>query len=262
MTTASPAPARPLLEVQGIDVLYGPLHAIRDLSVTVNEGEIVTLIGSNGAGKTTALGAISRLLPIRCGNVLLDGRSLGSVPPHEVVRLGLAHVPERRRIFADLTVIENLEMGAFIVGSKADIARRMAEMLELFPRLAERSKQFGGTLSGGEQQMLAVARALMQRPRILLLDEPSMGLSPLFVERIFDIIETINKRGVTILLVEQNAHMALAIANRGYVLKNGMIVDQGSGARLRSDENIQAAYLGAHENRKQCSEAGHNAPGR
>jgi branched-chain amino acid transport system ATP-binding protein len=246
MTTASPAPARPLLEVQGIDVFYGPIHAIRDLSVTVNEGEIVTLIGSNGAGKTTALGAISRLLPIRCGNVLLDGRSLGSVPPHEVVRLGLAHVPERRRIFADLTVIENLEMGAFTVGSKADIASRMAEMLELFPRLAERSKQFGGTLSGGEQQMLAVARALMQRPRILLLDEPSMGLSPLFVERIFDIIETINKRGVTILLVEQNAHMALAIANRGYVLKNGMIVDQGSGARLRSDENIQAAYLGAH----------------
>jgi branched-chain amino acid transport system ATP-binding protein len=176
----------------------------------------------------------------------LDGRSLGSVPPHEVVRLGLAHVPERRRIFADLTVIENLEMGAFTVGSKAEIASRMAEMLELFPRLAERRKQFGGTLSGGEQQMLAVARALMQRPRLLLLDEPSMGLSPLFVERIFDIIETINRRGVTILLVEQNAHMALAIADRGYVLKNGMIVDQGSGARLRSDESIQAAYLGAH----------------
>src|SRR5262249_45839367 len=209
MTTASPAPARPLLEVRGIDVFYGAIHAIRDLSVTVNGGEIVTLIGSNGAGKTTALGAISRLLPIRSGNVLLDGRSLGSVPPHDVVRLGLAHVPERRRIFADLTVIENLEMGAFTVGSKAEIANRMAEMLELFPRLAERRKQFGGTLSGGEQQMLAVARALMQRPRLLLLDEPSMGLSPLFVERIFDIIETINKRGVTILLVEQNAHMAL-----------------------------------------------------
>jgi len=227
-------------------VFYGAIHAIHDLSVIVNEGEIVTLIGSNGAGKTTALGAISRLLPIRSGDVLLDGRSLGSVPPHDVVRLGLAHVPERRRIFADLTVTENLEMGAFTVRSTADIAGRMDEMFELFPRLAERRKQFGGTLSGGEQQMLAVARALMQRPRILLLDEPSMGLSPLFVERIFDIIETINKRGVTILLVEQNAHMALAIASRGYVLKNGMIVDQGSGARLRSDESIQAAYLGAH----------------
>ena len=227
-------------------MFYGAIHAIHDLSVIVNEGEIVTLIGSNGAGKTTALGAISRLLPIRSGDVLLDGRSLGSVPPHDVVRLGLAHVPERRRIFADLTVTENLEMGAFTVRSTADIAGRMDEMFELFPRLAERRKQFGGTLSGGEQQMLAVARALMQRPRILLLDEPSMGLSPLFVERIFDIIETINKRGVTILLVEQNAHMALAIASRGYVLKNGMIVDQGSGARLRSDESIQAAYLGAH----------------
>jgi branched-chain amino acid transport system ATP-binding protein len=246
MTNASGAPARPLLEVRGIDVFYGAIHAIHDLSVIVNEGEIVTLIGSNGAGKTTALGAISRLLPIRSGDVLLDGRSLGSVPPHDVVRLGLAHVPERRRIFADLTVTENLEMGAFTVRSTADIAGRMDEMFELFPRLAERRKQFGGTLSGGEQQMLAVARALMQRPRILLLDEPSMGLSPLFVERIFDIIETINKRGVTILLVEQNAHMALAIASRGYVLKNGMIVDQGSGARLRSDESIQAAYLGAH----------------
>ena len=227
-------------------MFYGAIHAIHDLSVIVNEGEIVTLIGSNGAGKTTALGAISRLLPIRSGDVLLDGRSLGSVPPHDVVRLGLAHVPERRRIFADLTVTENLEMGAFTVRSTADIAGRMDEMFELFPRLAERRKQFGGTLSGGEQQMLAVARALMQRPRILLLDEPSMGLSPLFVERIFDIIETINKRGVTILLVEQNAHLALAIASRGYVLKNGMIVDQGSGARLRSDESIQAAYLGAH----------------
>ena len=227
-------------------MFYGAIHAIHDLSVIVNEGEIVTLIGSNGAGKTTALGAISRLLPIRSGDVLLDGRSLGSVPPHDVVRLGLAHVPERRRIFADLTVTENLEMGAFTVRSTADIAGRMDEMFELFPRLTERRKQFGGTLSGGEQQMLAVARALMQRPRILLLDEPSMGLSPLFVERIFDIIETINKRGVTILLVEQNAHMALAIASRGYVLKNGMIVDQGSGARLRSDESIQAAYLGAH----------------
>ncbi|MCP3468901.1 ABC transporter ATP-binding protein [Bradyrhizobium sp. CCGUVB1N3] len=246
MTNVSGVAGRPLLEVKNIDVFYGAIHAIRDLSVIVNEGEIVTLIGSNGAGKTTALGAISRLLPIRSGDVLLDGRSLGSVPPHEVVRLGLAHVPERRRIFADLTVIENLEMGAFTVGSKADIASRMAEMLDLFPRLAERRKQFGGTLSGGEQQMLAVARALMQRPRILLLDEPSMGLSPLFVERIFDIVETINKRGVTILLVEQNAHMALAIADRGYVLKNGTIVDQGSGAQLRSDESIQAAYLGAH----------------
>ncbi|MCP3383558.1 ABC transporter ATP-binding protein [Bradyrhizobium sp. CCGUVB4N] len=246
MTNASGSAGRPLLEVKNIDVFYGAIHAIRDLSVIVNEGEIVTLIGSNGAGKTTALGAISRLLPIRSGEVLLDGRSLGSVPPHDVVRLGLAHVPERRRIFADLTVIENLEMGAFTVNSKADIASRMAEMLELFPRLAERRKQFGGTLSGGEQQMLAVARALMQRPRILLLDEPSMGLSPLFVERIFDIIETINKSGVTILLVEQNAHMALAIADRGYVLKSGTIVDQGSGANLMSDESIQAAYLGAH----------------
>jgi branched-chain amino acid transport system ATP-binding protein len=246
MNKVSATPPRPLLEIRDVDVFYGAIHAVHGLSVVVNEGEIVTLIGSNGAGKTTALGAISRLLPIRSGDILLDGKSLRSTPPHDVVRLGLAHVPERRRIFADLTVIENLEMGAFTVTSKADIASRMVEMLDLFPRLAERRKQFGGTLSGGEQQMLAVARALMQKPRILLLDEPSMGLSPLFVERIFDVIETINKRGVTILLVEQNAHMALAIANRGYVLKNGAIVDQGAAARLQSDESIQAAYLGAH----------------
>ena len=233
------------LEVRGLNVMYGAIHAIRDISLHVEKGEIVTLIGSNGAGKTTTLGAISRLLPLASGDIRFEGRSLKEAAPHEVVGLGLAHVPERRRIFADLTVLENLEMGAYTVPSKAEIARRMEKMLDLFPRLAERRKQYGGTLSGGEQQMLAVARALMQDPKILLLDEPSMGLSPLFVERIFDLIEEINKSGVTILLVEQNAHMALGIATRGYVLMNGTIVDHGDAKRLLADESIQSAYLGA-----------------
>ncbi|MBD9544764.1 ABC transporter ATP-binding protein [Ensifer sp. ENS04] len=237
--------ATPFFEVRGLNVCYGAIHAIRDISLHVEKGEIVTLIGSNGAGKTTTLGAISRLLPLKSGTITFEGRSLNTSAPHEVVELGLAHVPERRRIFGDLTVLENLEMGGFTVQSKAEISRRMDKMLELFPRLAERRKQFGGTLSGGEQQMLAVARALMQDPKLLLLDEPSMGLSPLFVERIFDLIQEVNKTGVTILLVEQNAHMALGIANRGYVLKNGTIVDDGEASRLLDDENIQAAYLGA-----------------
>ena len=236
---------QPILEVKDLDVYYGAIHAIRGVSFVVNQGEIVTLIGSNGAGKTTTLGAISRLLPLRAGTITFDGQSINALSPHDAVKRGLAHVPERRRIFSDLTVMENLEMGGYIVLSKAEIATRIEANFELFPRLAERRNQYGGTLSGGEQQMLAVARALMQEPRIMLLDEPSMGLSPLFVERIFEIIEAINKRGTTILLVEQNAHMALAIAHRGYVLKNGSVIDHGSAAKLQADESIQAAYLGA-----------------
>ncbi|MBB3289075.1 branched-chain amino acid transport system ATP-binding protein [Rhizobium sp. BK347] len=205
--TADNSTVAPFFEVRNLNVFYGAIHAIRDISLQVQKGEIVTLIGSNGAGKTTTLGAISRLLPLKSGAITFDGRSLNGCAPHEVVKLGLAHVPERRRIFGDLTVLENLEMGGFTVSSKAEISRRIDKMLELFPRLAERRKQFGGTLSGGEQQMLAVARALMQDPQLLLLDEPSMGLPPLFVERIFDLIQDVNKTGVTIFLVEQNAHM-------------------------------------------------------
>jgi branched-chain amino acid transport system ATP-binding protein len=234
----------PLLEVRDLHTWYGGIHALQGVGFEVHQGEIVTLIGGNGAGKTTTLASISRLLPIRAGEIRFEGASIAGLAPHEVVRRGIAHVPEGRRIFPDLTVLENLEMGAFILDSKPEIARRIEENFTLFPRLRERVRQLGGTLSGGEQQMLAVARALMQAPRILLLDEPSMGLSPLYVERIFDIVEAINKRGTTILLVEQNAHMALGIAHRAYVLQTGRVTMEGDAAHLLSDESIRAAYLG------------------
>lgn len=236
--------ARPLLEVRDLHTYHGKIHALKGISFDVHEGEIVTLIGGNGAGKTTTLHTLSRLIAARSGTVRLCGKEVQSLPPHQIVNLGIAHVPEGRRIFPRLSVHENLQMGGYGIRSKAEINRRIEAGFEMFPRLRERSRQLGGTLSGGEQQMLALARALMQDPKIVLLDEPSMGLSPLFVERIFDIVVEINRQGKTILLVEQNAHMALTIANRGYVLQTGEIVLSDTAANLLANEAVRGAYLG------------------
>lgn len=236
--------ARPLLEVRDLHTYHGKIHALKGISFDVHHGEIVTLIGGNGAGKTTTLHTLSRLIPARSGMVCFAGQDVQSLPPHEIVNLGIAHVPEGRRIFPRLSVHENLQMGGYGIRSKAEIFRRIEAGFEMFPRLRERSRQLGGTLSGGEQQMLALARALMQDPKIVLLDEPSMGLSPLFVERIFDIIVDINKQGKTVLLVEQNAHMALTIADRGYVLQTGEIVLSDTATNLLANEAVRGAYLG------------------
>jgi branched-chain amino acid transport system ATP-binding protein len=233
-----------LLEVDGIHVFYDNIEALKGVSITVEEGQIVTLIGANGAGKTTTLRAISGLLHPRSGQVRFDGESLGNVPPHEISQLGVVQVPEGRRIFARLTIDENLEMGAFARTDRKAIAEDKERMMALFPRLKERIKQVAGTLSGGEQQMVATARALMARPRVLLMDEPSMGLSPVLVEQVFQTIRTINQQGVTILLVEQNALMALNIADYAYVLESGRVVLVGKGTELVDDEKVQRAYLG------------------
>ncbi|MDP9311407.1 MAG: ABC transporter ATP-binding protein [Chloroflexota bacterium] len=234
-----------LLELQNVHTFYGNIHALKGISLAVNEGEIVTLIGSNGAGKSTTLRTISGLLSPRQGQVLLNGRRIDTMPSHEIVKLGVSQSPEGRRIFPRLTVLENLEMGAYIHSRRdpqyqADLER----VLDLFPRLRERVAQKGGTLSGGEQQMLAIGRALMSRPHVLLLDEPSMGLAPILVDQIFSIVQDINKQGTTILLVEQNALMALGIAHRGYVLQTGQIVLSDSAKRLSENETVQKAYLG------------------
>lgn len=233
-----------LLEVHDVHAYYGNIHALKGISIEVEEGEIVSLIGGNGAGKTTTLRSISGLLPPRRGTITLNGQDLSQYKAHELVSQGIAMVPEGRGVFARLTVLENLEMGAYHRDDKEGIKKDLAEMYGLFPRLEERKNQVAGTLSGGEQQMLATARALMSRPRVLLMDEPSMGLAPVLVEAIFSIIEDINREGTTILLVEQNAHMALQIANRGYVLQTGEIVLQDSAAALRRNEMVQKAYLG------------------
>jgi len=234
-----------LLEVNNLQVYYGHIHAIRGISLQVDKGEIVTLIGANGAGKSTTLKTISGLLTPREGNVKLEGQTIDHAPPHEIAAMGIAHVPEGRHIFPRLTVEENLAMGAFTVTEPAVIERQKELVFHLFPRLKERRNQTGGTLSGGEQQMLATGRALMMRPRILLLDEPSMGLAPVLVESIFDTIRDINKeQGTTILLVEQNALMALGLASRGYVLQTGEIVLQDSSTNLRNNEMVRKAYLG------------------
>jgi branched-chain amino acid transport system ATP-binding protein len=243
-TTADVHTAKPLLEVRDLHTCHGKIHALKGISFDVHDGEIVTLIGGNGAGKTTTLHTLSRLIPSRSGTVRFSGKDVQNLPPHQIVNLGIAHVPEGRRIFPLLSVHENLQMGGYGIRSKAEIARRIEAGFEMFPRLRERSRQLGGTLSGGEQQMLALARALMQDPKIILLDEPSMGLSPLFVERIFDIIVDINKQGKTILLVEQNAHMALTIADRGYVLQTGEIVLSDTATNLLANEAVRGAYLG------------------
>jgi len=233
-----------LLELDDIHTYYGNIHALKGISVTVDKGEIVTLIGSNGAGKTTTLKSISGVLHPKKGSITLEGQRIDHTPPHEIVALGICQSPEGRRIFPRLTTMENLEMGAFHRTDQASIPEDMERVFGLFPRLKERRSQQGGTLSGGEQQMLAIGRALMSRPRILLLDEPSMGLSPVLVETIFQIIQDIHAQGTPILLVEQNALMALQVAGRGYVLQTGRIVLHDTAANLAQNEVVRKAYLG------------------
>jgi branched-chain amino acid transport system ATP-binding protein len=233
-----------LLEIDGIHVFYDKIEALKGISVVVEDKQIVTLVGGNGAGKSTTLRAISGLLHPRQGDIRFDGRSLSGMGAHDISAIGLRHVPEGRRVFGKLTVSENLDMGAFTRNDRAGIAQDREQMMVLFPRLRERLKQLAGTLSGGEQQMLAAARALMGRPRVLLMDEPSMGLAPMLVEQVFETIKGINAQGVTILLVEQNAPMALSIADHGYVLESGRIVLDGPGRDLLDDERVKRAYLG------------------
>ncbi|MBX3357044.1 MAG: ABC transporter ATP-binding protein [Phycisphaeraceae bacterium] len=233
-----------LLEVTGLHVHYGAIHALHGVDLHVDQGQIVTLIGCNGAGKSTTLQTISGLLRPSAGSITFDGKPITGLPPHQIVRLGISQAPEGRGVFSNLSVSENLELGAFQRTDRAAIARDRDKALDLFPRLRERLKQSAGTLSGGEQQMLAIARALLARPRLLLLDEPSLGLAPQVVQTIFQIIREINKAGTTILLVEQNAHMALSVANFGYVLEVGAIKMRDTAARLEADDEVRKAYLG------------------
>ena len=233
-----------LLEVEGLCVNYGAVSAVRDVSLSVAAGEIVTLIGANGAGKTTILRAVSKLVAPRAGVVRFDGRDVTGLPPEALVRLGMAHSPEGRQVLARQSVGDNLELGAYVRSDRAEIAKDMARMFELFPRLSERRRQSAGTLSGGEQQMLAMARALMSRPRLLLLDEPSLGLAPILVSEIFEIIAGLGAMGTTILLVEQNARLAMRVAARTYVVESGTIVLEGPSAELAQDERVTKAYLG------------------
>lgn len=232
-----------LLSVNDIHVYYGAIHAVKGVSLEVNEGEVVTLIGANGAGKSTVLNTISGLLRAKSGTIDFMGTPINTMAPNKIVQLGLAQCPEGRRVFAHMTVEENLEMGAY-TRPNSSIEGNLEHVYELFPRLKERSKQISGTLSGGEQQMLAVGRALMSRPKVMMMDEPSLGLAPLVVREIFRIIEEVNKKGVTILLIEQNANMALKTAHTGYVLETGRITMSGSGKELLTNESIKAAYLG------------------
>jgi branched-chain amino acid transport system ATP-binding protein len=234
----------PMLEVSDIHTYYGNIHALKGASLIVEKGEIVTLIGGNGAGKTTTLRTINGLIKPRQGKILLDGEDLASFKAHQIVYKGVAMVPEGRGIFARLTVAENLDLGAYSLTDKSTIPVDLEQVFTVFPRLKERRKQVAGTLSGGEQQMLAIGRALMAHPRLLLLDEPSMGLAPILVENIFETIQSINKTGTTVLLVEQNALMALSIAHRGYVLQTGQIVLQDTADNLQKNEMVQKAYLG------------------
>jgi branched-chain amino acid transport system ATP-binding protein len=236
-----------MLEVDDIHTYYGNIHALKGITLSVDTGEIVTLIGANGAGKSTTLNTISGLLKPREGQIRLEGEVLNALPPHQVVSRGISQAPEGRKIFSRLTVMENLEMGAFARNDKSGIQQDMERVFDLFPRLKERARQVGGTLSGGEQQMLAIGRALMARPRLFLLDEPSMGLAPILVEEIFEIIRDINQQGTTILLVEQNANMALQVAHRGYVLETGMVALEGSASELRENPQVKAVYLGEGE---------------
>jgi len=234
----------PMLKIDNLHVYYGAIHAIKGVSLEVNQGEIVTLIGANGAGKSTTLRTISGLLKPKEGTIAFEGQSIGGVPAHEIVKQGISQVPEGRRIFAEMTVMENLELGAFTRSDKDGIKADLKMVFERFPRLEERKEQQAGTLSGGEQQMLAMGRALMSRPRLLLLDEPSMGLAPLLIREIFSIIVDINKTGTTVLLVEQNANMALSIAHRAYVLETGRITLSGDAKELAASEEVRKAYLG------------------
>ena len=233
-----------MLTIDGIDVFYGGIHALRDVSLRVGEGEVVTLIGANGAGKTTTLRAVSGIVRPASGQIAFQGKSLLREAPERIVKSGIAHAPEGRRIFAEMTVRENLDLGAYCRSDRAEARRDMDRMLDLFPRLRERIGQLGGTLSGGEQQMLAIARALMARPRLLLLDEPSLGLAPFLVRDIFKIIQEINGQGVSILLVEQNANKALQVAHRAYVMETGRIVLEGKASEIAQSPEVKAAYLG------------------
>lgn len=233
-----------MLEVKDLEVYYGAIHAVKGISLRVEDGQIVTLIGSNGAGKSTTLHTISGLIKPRSGNILFDGTHITGTPAHKIVASGLVQVPEGRHVFANMSVMENLDMGAYLRKDKDGIEKDKKKVFELFPRLFERKNQLSGTLSGGEQQMLAMGRALMERPRVLLLDEPSMGLAPLLVKEIFSIIKTINEEGTTVLLVEQNANMALSIADYAYVLETGRITLSGPAADLSASEAVRKAYLG------------------
>jgi len=239
-----PANSTLLLEVKGLSVNYGGIQALKNIDLIVKTGEVVTLVGANGAGKSTTLRAISKLIKLRSGCIYYQGRNITRYPAYKVVHLGIAHAPEGRRVLARQTVLDNLELGAYIRSSRAAIKADIHRQFEIFPRLAERRNQLAGTLSGGEQQMLAIARALMSRPQLLLLDEPSLGLAPTIVREIFSIIETLSMAGVTILLVEQNANLALQIANRGYVLEAGCITLSGQASELLNDERVRKAYLG------------------
>ncbi len=233
-----------MLEVKDLNVYYGMIHALKGISFDVEQGEIIALIGANGAGKTTTLHTVSGLLAPKTGSILFEGTDITKVPAHKIVSLGLAQVPEGRRVFAQMSVLQNLKMGAFTRKDKAEMDQTLEMIYTRFPRLKERRNQPAGTLSGGEQQMLAMGRALMSHPKIILLDEPSMGLSPILVDEIFDIITSINKDGTTVLLVEQNANKALSIANRAYVLETGKIVSSGDAKELMNDDAIRKAYLG------------------
>ncbi|MFC5541718.1 MAG: ABC transporter ATP-binding protein [Bacilli bacterium] len=233
-----------MLQVNNIDVYYGNIHALKDVSLEVNEGEIVTLIGANGAGKTTLLKTLSGLLKPKHGTITYNKQQIGGKPAQVIVKNGIIHVPEGRRVFANMSVEENLDLGAYLRKDREGIKKDLNHVFEMFPILKERRKQLAGTLSGGEQQMLAIGRAIMSKPKLLLLDEPSMGLAPLIVQQIFEIIQSINKEGTTILLVEQNAHMALSIADRAYVIETGRIVLSGEAKELQESEQVKAAYLG------------------
>ncbi len=233
-----------MLNIENINVYYGAIHAIKDISINVTEGEIVTLIGANGAGKSTTLRTISGLLKPRSGKIDFEGQNIAGIPAQAIVKQGISQVPEGRRVFANMTVLENLELGAYIRKDKAGIKEDLNSVFERFPRLLERKIQLAGTLSGGEQQMLAMGRALMSRPRLLLLDEPSMGLAPLLVKEIFSIVKEINQTGTTVLLVEQNANMALSIAHKAYVLETGRITLSGDAKKLAASEDVRKAYLG------------------
>lgn len=233
-----------MLEIKNLEVYYGMIQAIKGISFEVNEGEVIALIGANGAGKTTTLHAVTGLIPAKAGEIIFDGKNVAKIPGHKIVSMGMAHVPEGRRVFAELSVYQNLKMGAYTRKDKDEIAGNLEMVYKRFPRLKERKNQMAGTLSGGEQQMLAMGRALMSQPKIILMDEPSMGLSPIFVNEIFDIIKQVSAGGTTVLLVEQNAKKALSIADRGYVLETGKIVLEGKAQELLEDESVKKAYLG------------------
>lgn len=232
-----------MLELNNLNVYYGAIHALKSLNVKINEGEIVTLIGANGAGKSTTLKAVSGLIKPRSGEIIFDGKNINALSAPDIVKLGMVHVPEGRRIFSTMSVLENLEMGAYTKSNKAEIAEDIEKAYTYFPILKERREQLAGTLSGGEQQMLAIARGLMSRPKMILLDEPSMGLAPIIVSEIFEIIRTINKSGMTVLLVEQNANMALKWADRAYIIRTGEIELEGKASELLNDESVKNAYL-------------------